>query len=80
MGKGNKSGLKEAFRVDEYGQLLLPAKVSNVKLSRIEHSKERGGCTRCYPHGPETDNATRKKNKRSWKQNRKTQYCWDEVL
>lgn len=47
MGKGNKSGLRRAFGVDEFGQPLLPAKVSNVKLSRIEHFRERGGCPHC---------------------------------
>lgn len=74
MGKGNKSGVRRAFGVDEYGQPLLPAKVSNVKLSRIEHFRERGGCARCYPHGFETTNATSKKNRRSWKKHRRRQY------
>lgn len=74
MGKANKSGMRRGFGIDEYGQLLLSGKVSNVTLARIEHAADRGGCTYCFPHGLETDNATCKKNRRSWKNHRKTQY------
>jgi len=74
MGKANKSGMRRAFGIGEYGELLLSGKISNVALARIEHAADRGGCTRCFPHGVETTNATCKKNRRSWKNHRKTQY------
>ena len=74
MGKGNESSLRKAFGVEESGVICLPVKVSNVKLSRIEHAGERGGCTWCYPHGMETTNSTCAKNRRSWKHYRKAQY------
>jgi hypothetical protein len=50
-----------------------PRKLSNVRLSRIVHGEARG-CSRCYPHGVETDNSTVRKNRRSWKNHRKTRY------
>lgn len=74
MGKGSKSGMRRGFGRDEHGQPLLPAKFGNVKLSNIEHRRERGGCSLCYPHGPETTNATSRKNTRSWKQHRPTRF------
>jgi len=74
MDKANKSGVRRAFGVGEDGQILIPLKISNVVLARIEHAADRGGCTRCFPHGVETTNATCKKNRRSWKNDRKTQY------
>ena len=64
MGKGNKSGLRRAFGLDEQGSVMLPLKISNIRLSRIEHVA--GGGTRCFPHGPETTNSTDKKNKKTW--------------
>jgi hypothetical protein len=74
MGTRNRVGLRKAFGTEETGEIALPPKFSNVKLSRIAHAGERGGCTWCYPHGMETDNATCSKNRRSWKHSRKTQY------
>ena len=74
MGKANHSGLRRVFTRDEYGQLEVPPRFSNVKLARIEHAVDRGGCTRCFPHGPETSNATNRKNTHSWKNHRKTRY------
>ena len=32
------------------------------------------GCSYCFPHGRETDNATMRKNTRSWKRNRRTRH------
>lgn|GEM_PF-469029 len=74
MGKANKSGIRRGFGVDEQGWPLLPAKISNVILARLEHAADRGGCGYCFPHRFETTNATCKKNRRSWKNYRKTQY------
>jgi len=51
----------------------LPVYFSNTRLSRIENAEERG-CSRCFPHGYETNNASWQKNKRNWKNERKTQY------
>ena len=73
MGKGNKSGIRRAFGVDDDGNVLLPCKVSNVAMSRIEHGNDRG-CPFCFPHGFENSNGTCKKNRRSWKNQRKAQY------
>ena len=73
MGKRNKSGLRRGFGVDENGQPLVPAKIGNVRMSRIENSNDRG-CSYCFPHGRETDNATEEKNTRSWKLGRMTRY------
>ena len=50
-----------------------PMKMSNIKLSRIANGEERG-CSRCFPHGIETNNSAKKKNRRSWKNHRKTKY------
>ncbi len=66
--------LKKAFGKSETGLAALPEKYSNVKVSRVLDAEERGGCTRCFPHGFETTNATIKKNKRSWKKRRKKQF------
>jgi len=66
--------LQRAFGKDKIGFAALPEKVSNVKISRILHAEERGGCTRCFPHGPETTNASKKKNRRSWKNQRNKQW------
>jgi len=66
--------LQKAFGKDKLGFAAMPRKVSNVKVSRIRHAEERGGCTRCFPHGPETTNATVRKKKRSWKNQRKKQW------
>ena len=51
-----------------------PAHLSSRSAARILHVRERGGCSFCFPHGPETTNATEKKRTRSWKSKRKTQY------
>ena len=73
--KSNKSKkLKKAFGKGEMNMAAIPPKISNVKISRIFNAQERGGCTRCFPHGFETTNATIKKNRRSWKNRRRRQY------
>lgn len=77
IGKPNRSRrLKKAFGTDNKGLAILPRKISNVKVSRIRNAEERGGCTRCFPHGTETTNASVKKKKRSWKNQRKTQWVY----
>ena len=74
MGRANKNRLRRSFGLDDMDAVALPPKISNIKLSRIEHAQDRGGCTICYPHGLETTNATAKKNKKTWKHYRNTQY------
>lgn len=72
VGKG-KNNLQKAFGLDECGCVCPPEKLSNVKVARIEHGKERA-CVHCFPHGGETTNATLRKNTRCWKRQRKTRY------
>jgi len=74
MGSDKINRLKRTFGTGEHGEIDIPKKIGNVKLSRIDHAAERGGCTRCYPHGIETTNATEKKNTRSWKKHRDKRY------
>lgn len=50
-----------------------PRKMSGVFLSRLVNGELRG-CSRCFPHGRETDNSTAGKNRRSWKNHRVTKY------
>lgn len=70
-GKGGR--VKKMMGTTEEGWPDTPKKMSNVKLSRLVHGKERG-CAWCFPHGLETNNSTRSKNRRSWKTSRTTQY------
>lgn len=51
-----------------------PSHLSSRSAARILHVRERGGCSHCFPHGPETTNATAGKRTRSWKSKRTTQY------
>ncbi|WP_025744151.1 hypothetical protein [Aquimarina pacifica] len=70
----NYKKLKKTFGLNEFGFVDFPKKVSNIKISRILHHEEMGGCSYCFPHGYETINATIYKNTRSWKKNRKKQW------
>ncbi len=74
MKLNRRNKLKKAFGKGEINLAAIPKKISNVKISRVLNAEERGGCTRCFPHGFETTNATIKKNKRSWKNRRRKQY------
>lgn len=66
-------------RIDSVNKLLgeidedskLPDKISNIKLSRLKDDR---GCSYCFPHGIETDNASSKKNNKSWKKHRKNKW------
>jgi len=51
----------------------LPRKIGNVQVSRAINGSIQG-CEFCFPHGLETRNATVRKNRRSWKKHRRTQY------
>jgi len=73
MGKANKSGFQRGFGTTEEGFVDLPSKFSNVKICRVENGVV-AGCAVCFPHGPETVNASVKKNRRSWKSNRNAQH------
>ena len=75
IGKPNHDRkFNRAFGKDKNGLAILPRKDSNVKVSRIRNAEESGGCTRCFPHGIDTTNATASKKKRSWKNQRKKQW------
>lgn len=61
------------YGVNKAGLVDLPVKISNVRVERV-FAEGMGECGRCFPHGFETSNASSKKNRRSWKHYRKTQY------
>ena len=73
MGSKGRNRVKRMFGKTSDGLTDTPRKMSNIRLSRIMHGDERG-CSRCFPHGSETNNATASKNRRSWKHHRKTKY------
>lgn len=66
--------LGKTFGCDEFDLIDRPAKIGSRKLARILHAREQGGCTYCFPHGPETTNSTASKKRRSWKYHRKTRH------
>ena len=66
--------LAHAFGFTDEGVVDLPRKCSNVRIARIMHTRDRGGCSICFPHSLETSNSTRAKNRRSWKLHRSQQY------
>jgi hypothetical protein len=73
MGRKDCKAMKRAMGSDDEGFPAMPTKIGNVKLSRIVLGEE-SGCSRCFPHGFETNNSTESKNRRSWKNHRKTKY------
>jgi hypothetical protein len=73
MGSKRRGKVKKVLGQTPEGLPDIPQKISNVKLARIVHSKEHG-CSRCFPHGIETDNSTARKHRRSWKYYRQTKY------
>ena len=73
MGSKGRGKVKKVLGQTPEGLPDIPQKISNVKLARIVHGEERG-CSRCFPHGVETDNSTVRKHRRSWKHHRQTKY------
>ena len=71
--KTNKK-FRKAFGINEFDLINFPAKISNIKISRIQNSEKRGGCTICFPHGFETTNSTISNNQKNWKKFRKNQW------
>jgi hypothetical protein len=71
-GKTNSTEFVSKFGIDEYGFTMIPAKYSNVQISRYVHAKL--NCTYCFPHGIDTINNHWHNQQRSWKTYRKTQY------
>lgn len=65
--------LIKAFGKNEADFGDVPKKVSGITISRIIIGEE-SGCSRCFPHGYETINATIKKRYRSWKKYRRKQW------
>lgn len=65
--------MQKAFGINEFGLVDFPVKISNVQVSRIVYGNERG-CSRCFPHGWETDNSTFANRQRNWKSFRKTRW------
>lgn len=66
--------LARAYGLTDEGMIDLPRKCSNVRIARVLHMRDRGGCPFCFPHGFETTNSTYEKNRRSWKYHRREQY------
>ena len=64
---GARATLKAAYGRDELGLADLPSHLGSACFARYLYASERGGCTRCFPHGFETSNSTDRKNRRSWK-------------
>ncbi|GAA3995718.1 hypothetical protein GCM10022408_02840 [Hymenobacter fastidiosus] len=66
--------LTRAFGRVEGSRLIdFPAKFSTVQVARVVFGNARG-CSVCFPHGPETDNATRASPQQSWKRHRRAQW------
>lgn len=69
-GKANREGrLRRIF-----GDEACPSTMGSAAAARIDHVRDHGGCSHCFPHGPETTSPTASKNERSWKRSRKTSY------
>ena len=66
--------LASAFGREEGGVPEALPRIGGARLARLLHARERGGCSRCFPHGVETTNATSHKNTRSWKHRRATRF------
>jgi len=66
--------LRQVFSTNTQGIADMPEKISGVRVARILHTDERGGCSFCFPHGPETTNAAQKNKRRSWKNHRKNRW------
>lgn len=73
MGRQRCEAVKNVWGMTDEGFPDTPTKISNVRLARIAHGGEQG-CAFCFPHGSETRNSTRRKNRRSWKHHRPTRY------
>ena len=69
----NEKKYRKAFGLNSFSMVDFPIKISNIKIARLRYGDERG-CSWCFPHGFETSNATRLKNKRNWKYSRKKQW------
>lgn len=65
---------KKAFRLNELDFIDFPAKISNVKISRIINCDKMGGCPYCFPHGYDMINSTQYNYQRNWKKYRKRQW------
>jgi hypothetical protein len=70
----NQAVLSTAFGRNEWGLPDLPSRIGSIRVARLLHARERGGCSFCFPHGYETTNSTASKNGRSWKGHRVTRY------
>ncbi|WP_343604844.1 phosphate ABC transporter substrate-binding protein [Fluviicola sp.] len=70
--KSNKR-LRQAFGVNKWGLIDFPVRFSNTRISRLYFGDQRG-CSRCFPHGWETDNSTISNRQRNWKKQRMKQW------
>ncbi len=70
----NYKKLKKAFGLNQFELIDFPKKFSNIKISRIQNSDKRGGCSWCFPHGIDTTNSKESKFTRNWKAYRLKQW------
>lgn len=71
--KNQQKRLVKAFGKNEVGMIDTPKKIGSARYERILSGEDRG-CSFCFPHGPETNNAIRFKDLKCWKRYRKQQY------
>lgn len=65
---------RAVFGTDEGNFPLLPAKFSNIKLSRLVNRGKMGVCSLCFPHGFDMINSHAEKRKdNNWKRFRRFQ-------
>lgn len=70
--------LKKVFGLTEERIVDLPHSLSGTRVFRI-FAVSRGECGYCFPHGWEAPNSRWKKDLRSWKRYRNTQYRQTEI-
>ncbi len=63
--------LSQLFSINEDDFIDLPAKISGTMIARYTIYPD---CTICFPHGRHTPNATMNKNRKNWKNSRKTKW------
>lgn len=76
IGKPNREGRqRRRFGATGAGTVEAPNKLGSRAVARIDHARERGGCSLCFPHGAETTNSQYAKNERTWKRSRTSRWA-----
>jgi hypothetical protein len=75
VGKPNRERRqRRRFGAGDLGTTGGPGALGSRAAARIDHCRERGGCSWCFPHGPETTNSTQASSARTWKRRRQARY------